>query len=388
MNVAVIIPLWNGSAWIGQCLDSVLAQMLRPREVVVVDDGSSDGSPDIVRGYPEVLLLKNPNKGSSGARNFGLAHTSAPLVAFLDQDDLWHETHLKLLCEVLWRVPDLPAAVASTSPFCDGERPRFNVTHTAAEPLDPWVSYPFHDSLGLPTPSAVLMRRAALHEVGDWDSTYLGAVDYYLWLRLSEKRPLMRLAATTVGYRQYAASQKNRLRLSDGLGYFHRKTRASADALEHRLPWVSSQAERAILQRRRDAALGVYSLAEAFVVCDQAGVIQAARRMETLLANESAVFRQRAFRTLAWFLGPSADAADESKGRTTLLNDLYQVWPPDAAHTRGTLRELLGLQKVHLFSVVTPLFLESSWPQRSAMLLRAFRRKIRALTNPPKAPFQ
>lgn len=198
MNVAVIIPLWNGSAWIGQCLDSVLAQMLRPREVVVVDDGSSDGSPDIVRGYPEVLLLKNPNKGSSGARNFGLAHTSAPLVAFLDQDDLWHETHLKLLCEVLWRVPDLPAAVASTSPFCDGERPRFNVTHTAAEPLDPWVSYPFHDSLGLPTPSAVLMRRAALHEVGDWDSTYLGAVDYYLWLRLSEKRPLMRLAATTV----------------------------------------------------------------------------------------------------------------------------------------------------------------------------------------------
>jgi glycosyltransferase involved in cell wall biosynthesis len=77
MSVAVIIPLWNGAAWISRTLGSVLAQDLRPDEVVV-DDGSSDGSPNIVRGYPGVTFLKNPDKGSSSARNFGLARTTAP----------------------------------------------------------------------------------------------------------------------------------------------------------------------------------------------------------------------------------------------------------------------------------------------------------------------
>jgi glycosyltransferase involved in cell wall biosynthesis len=388
MSVAVIIPLWNGSAWIRQTLDSVLAQEFRPREVVVVDDGSSDGSPDIVRDYREVMLLKNPDKGSSGARNFGLAHTTAPLVAFLDQDDLWHKAHLKLLYNVLRRAPDLPAVVASTSSFRDGEQPCFDVTPTSTERIDPWVRYPFLGPLKPPTPSAVLIQRAALNEVGNWDPTYLGAVDYYLWLRLSEKRPLVRLGATTVGYRQHSASQKNRLLSSDGLGYLHRHTRASCDALEHRLPRIISPTERAILERRRDVGLSVYSLAKAIVERDQGDVMQVARRLEILLKNESAAFRQSPFRELAWFLSRMVNPADESRGRNALLADLYQAWPSDAMQTRETLRDLVRLQRFHLFFVVNPLFRESSWPQRFALLLTAFRRKIRALTNPPKAPFQ
>lgn len=388
MNVAVIIPLWNGSAWIGQTLDSVLIQDLRPREIVVVDDGSSDGSPDIVRGYPGVTLLRNPNKGSSSARNFGLAHTTAPLVAFLDQDDLWHKAHLKLLCNVFTQTPGLPAVVASTSSFRDGEPPRFDVTPASTESIDPWVKYPFLGPLALPSASAMLMQRAALLEIGGWDPTYLGAVDYYLWLRLSEKGPLMRLSATTIGYRQHVTSQKNRLRISDGLGYLHRKVRASCDALEHRLPLIVSPAERAILTRRRDAELSVYSLAKAIIERDHDGVMCAARRLDALLQEESAVFRQGPFRELAWFLCRMMNAADESRGRHTLLTELSAAWPSDANTTHKTLRGLVRLQRFHLFSIVTPLFLESSWPQRSALLLTAFHRKIRALTRPMPTPSQ
>lgn len=388
MSVAVIIPLWNGAAWISQTLDSVLAQDLRPDEVVVVDDGSSDGSPNIVRGYPGVTLLKNPDKGSSSARNFGLARTTAPLVAFLDQDDLWHKAHLKLLCNVFAQAPDVPAVVASISSFHDGRQPLFDITSASTERIDPWTGYPFLGQLGLglPTASALLIRRTALQEVGNWDPTYLGAVDYYLWLRLSEKGPLTRLSATTVGYRQHPTSQKNRLRSSDGLGYFQRKVRASCDALEHRLPLVTNPAERVILERRRDAELSVFSLAKAVVERDQEGVMYAARSLDTLLQQESAAFRHGAFRQLVWFLCRGIDAADESRGRHTLLTDLYTVWPSDAKHTHETLRNLVRLQRFHLFSIVNPVFLESSWLQRFALLLAGFHRKTHAFMRPPKAP--
>jgi hypothetical protein len=116
--------------------------------------------------------------------------------------------------------------------------------------------------------------------------------------------------------------------------------------------------------------------------------MQVARRLEILLKNESAAFRQSPFRELAWFLSRMVNPADESRGRNALLADLYQAWPSDAMQTRETLRDLVRLQRFHLFFVVNPLFRESSWPQRFALLLTAFRRKIRALTNPPKAPFQ
>lgn len=382
MSVAVIIPLWNGAAWISRTLDSVLAQDLRPDEVVVVDDGSSDRSPDIVRGYPGVILLKNPDKGSSSARNFGLARTTAPLVAFLDQDDLWHKAHLKLLCNVFAQAPDLPAVVASISSFHDGRQPLFDITSASTERIDPWTRYPFLGQLGLglSTASALLIRRTALQEVGNWDPTYLGAVDYYLWLRLSETGPLIRLSATTVGYRQHSTSQKNRLRSSDGLGYLQRKVRASCDALQHRLPLVTNPAERLILKRRRDAELSVYSLAKAVVERDREGVTRAARRLDTLLQVESAAFRHGVFRQFAWFF------TDEPRERRMLLTDLYTVWPSEATHTHETLRDLVRLQQFRLFSVVNPVFLESSWPQRFAMLLAGFHRKAHAFMSRPETP--
>lgn len=382
MSVAVIIPLWNGAAWISRTLDSVLAQDLRPEEVVVVDDGSSDRSPDIVRGYPGVTLLKNPDKGSSSARNFGLARTTAPLVAFLDQDDLWHKAHLKLLRNVFAQAPDLPAVVASISSFRDGRQPLFDMTSVSTERIDPWTRYPFLSQLGLglSTASALLIRRTALQEVGNWDPTYLGAVDYYLWLRLSEKGPLIRLSATTVGYRQHSTSQKDRLRSSDGLAYLQRKIRASRDALQHRLPLVTNPAERLILKRRRDAEITIYSLAKAVVERDREGVVCAARRLDTLLQVESAAFRHGVFRQLAWFL------ADGPQKRRTLLTDLYTVWPPDATHTHKTLRELVRLQRFRLLSVVNPVFLESSWPQRFVMLLAGFHRKAHTFMSRPETP--
>ena len=110
MDVAVIITLFNGAKWIRQTLKSVLSQEHPPIEVVVVDDGSEDDSPDIVRSFPRVTLLRNPNKGANSACEFGFRQTKAPLVTFLDHDDIWHPSHLRILSSILEQNPECSAA--------------------------------------------------------------------------------------------------------------------------------------------------------------------------------------------------------------------------------------------------------------------------------------
>jgi glycosyltransferase involved in cell wall biosynthesis len=101
--VAAIVPLFNGRRFIGEAIDSILGQELRPREIIVVDDGSSDGGGEAVACYPEVRLVRQSNGGEAAARNRGIRETSEPLIAFLDQDDLWQPRKLAV------QVPDLEA---------------------------------------------------------------------------------------------------------------------------------------------------------------------------------------------------------------------------------------------------------------------------------------
>ena len=93
LDVAVIIPLYNGSKWIRKTLESVFSQTHLPKEVIVIDDGSKDDSLQIVSEFESVTLVNNPFKGANLARNFGFTQTRSPLVAFLDQDDIWHPDH-------------------------------------------------------------------------------------------------------------------------------------------------------------------------------------------------------------------------------------------------------------------------------------------------------
>ena len=100
ITVAAIIPLYNGAAFICEALESVLAQTEPADEIIVVDDGSTDDGPEIVKemaaGLP-IRLLTKTNGGQSSARNFGVAACSSSHIALLDQDDIWYEDHLAVL---------------------------------------------------------------------------------------------------------------------------------------------------------------------------------------------------------------------------------------------------------------------------------------------------
>jgi len=93
--VSVIIPVYNGKRYLAEAIESVLAQTYRPIEVIIVDDGSTDGSADIANRYNSLVrYFFQPNSGLSAARNEGISQAKSSFFAFLDADDLWLEEKL------------------------------------------------------------------------------------------------------------------------------------------------------------------------------------------------------------------------------------------------------------------------------------------------------
>lgn len=88
-SCTVIIPVYNGEQFIGDAIESAMSQTLQPDEIVVVDDGSTDGTAAIVRRFPGVTLISQENSGPAAARNTGIRHATGDLVAMLDADDMW-----------------------------------------------------------------------------------------------------------------------------------------------------------------------------------------------------------------------------------------------------------------------------------------------------------
>ena len=93
MKISVIIPAYNASKFIYNCIESVLCQTFLPHEIIIIDDGSTDNIAEIVSFYPSVILLKQNNKGPSAARNLGMNRASGNWISFLDADDTWEKNN-------------------------------------------------------------------------------------------------------------------------------------------------------------------------------------------------------------------------------------------------------------------------------------------------------
>jgi len=95
--VSVIIPVYNGERYLAEAIESVLAQTYRPIEIVVVDDGSTDGSAEVAKGFHDnIRYVFQPNSGSPAARNTGLRMANGNVISFIDADDLWSNNKLSL----------------------------------------------------------------------------------------------------------------------------------------------------------------------------------------------------------------------------------------------------------------------------------------------------
>lgn len=107
-TISVIVPCYNGERFLAEAIDSILGQTRPPEEILIVDDGSTDATAQIARGYePRVTLIQQDNAGPASARNDGIFRATGSLLAFLDQDDLWLPHKLERQCECLAADPEL-----------------------------------------------------------------------------------------------------------------------------------------------------------------------------------------------------------------------------------------------------------------------------------------
>jgi glycosyltransferase involved in cell wall biosynthesis len=187
VSVDVIIPMRDAATTILATLASVRMQTYAPRNVFVIDDGSTDGSVELVRAHriPLVTVVETPHRGVSHARNVGIARSRADFIAFLDSDDLWAEDKLEQQVAVL--ADNRRASVVTCGSMC------FDMQHRpiAGTRYSPQLrGKVFEDTLrqgyvrgGLS--SNMLVQRSALLAVGGYDETMAFGEDLDLWLRLA-----------------------------------------------------------------------------------------------------------------------------------------------------------------------------------------------------------
>jgi len=195
-RVSVIVPAHNAAPFLGEALESVFAQGLTDVEVVVVDDGSSDGTAEVARGFGRgVRVLAQPRSGSGRARNLGLAETGGEIVAFLDADDVWLPDKAARQLPLLERDPALGLVFSDMVSFGDGSeggsyfRERgFTGRCTPSEIF-------LHDMISTPT---VLLRRACLRETGPFDPSLPIGQDTDLWFRIALAYPFATVDAPLV----------------------------------------------------------------------------------------------------------------------------------------------------------------------------------------------
>lgn len=201
-TVSVIIPVYNGAAFIARAVDSALGQSHRPSEVIVVNDGSTDATLDVLAGYRDrIRLISIANGGVSNARNVGMQASTGELIAFLDADDSWHPNKLQMQVAALHAYPR--AALCCCDYMVLNKHLGHVVNHFSTFKKGLTFDRPFDQGLVatliqcnfVGTASTVMVRRALVDQVGRFNVAYRQAEDYDFWLRCALRGAFVVLSA-------------------------------------------------------------------------------------------------------------------------------------------------------------------------------------------------
>lgn len=202
-RISVVVPTYNQAQYLGKTIESVLAQRYRDYDLIVVDDGSTDGTRKIVEGFGgRVRYLYQRNRREAAARNAGIRASNGEYVAFLDSDDLWLPNKLEVDFELLTSMPEAKMVYSNVAYIDErgwiiGHRrersPSGNVLRALV--LNNFIVV-----------SSVMVRRECLEEVGGFneDPELSGSADWELWTRLAADSPIIFSGMGTVQYRIHA----------------------------------------------------------------------------------------------------------------------------------------------------------------------------------------
>jgi len=201
--VSVVIPCYNQAHFLGEAIESVLAQSYPNFEIIVVDDGSPDDTAEVAARYPEVRLVRQENQGLSAARNAGLARSEGEYVVFLDADD-------RLLPEAL----EVGVGYLNVRPECAFVSGHFRVIAVDGSPLptreqryvekDHYLALLRHYYIGPPV--VVMYRRAVFESVGGFDTSVGPAADLDISLRIARRFPVGCYRKVVAEYRQHGTN--------------------------------------------------------------------------------------------------------------------------------------------------------------------------------------
>ena len=211
--VSVVIPLYNGERFIAETIRSVLAQTMLDLEVVVVDDGSTDGGGKVVQSFGEpVRYLFQENAGVAAARNAGIAAARGEFIAFLDADDVWVARKLERQLAEFRRDPGLGAVGCGLAVVDEHLR-------LIREQIPATADYEglllMRDDAGLTSGSRILARAALLRDLGGFDAEMSTSADWDLALRILARAPVSVVPEPLVLYRQHGGNMHRGIRVME-----------------------------------------------------------------------------------------------------------------------------------------------------------------------------
>lgn len=187
MRISVIIPSCNRIRTLTRSIESVLGQDSPVDEIIVIDDGSSDGtSSQISQTYPDIKLIQQSNRGVSAARNTGINHASHPWIALLDSDDTWLPDKISAIRLAQQQHPEYQLFHSDEIWIRNGTRVNSMKKHVKS---GGWI---FERCLPLCiiSPSATVLHRSLFQSVGLFDEMFPACEDYDMWLRICHRYPV------------------------------------------------------------------------------------------------------------------------------------------------------------------------------------------------------
>ena len=237
-GVSVVIPAYNYAHFLPDAIESVRNQTYPNVELIVVDDGSTDDTAEVVRRYGDrVRYVYQENAGLSAARNTGIRSASHPFVAFLDADDVWKPTILENGMGVFAQLPETYAIVAC----------KFIKIDERGEPLDRKATD--RDLSGELTaadivlktrfpPSSCIVRRQAFDDCGVFDTLLRSSEDRDMWIRIAARHRIWLADGVHVSIRDHPGSMSKRAdRMLENMGKVLRRAFRDSAVLKWRLPY-------------------------------------------------------------------------------------------------------------------------------------------------------
>lgn len=195
MDISVVIPAYNSSKYIMHAVESVINQNYPPKEIIIVDDGSEDDTYLKVKTvYPDIILLKQNNRGPASARNLGINRAKSKWIAFLDSDDVWEKNHLRRFHDLIRKETKLNWACSGYA-IKYSEDKTVNVIYSGkyykngiiTDLFKAYKDFKYKITTELISTCAVIINKDFFFEELYFNTSYYNGEDIDLWFRLAIK---------------------------------------------------------------------------------------------------------------------------------------------------------------------------------------------------------